>query len=61
MKNRLILFKTFTVVEFYGENEEINRNIKNVMTIALWEIFWSYVFNPLILKITGVCMLPWQQ
>ena len=36
MKNRLILFQTFTVVEFYGENDEINRNF---MTIALWEIF----------------------
>ena len=53
MTNRLTLFKTFTVVELYGENDEINRSIENFMTIALWEIFWSYVFNPLILKITG--------
>ena len=61
MKNRLILFKTSTKVEFYGENDERNRNIENLITIALWELFWSNVFNPLILRITGVCMLPWQQ
>ena len=61
MKNRLVLFKNFTEVEFYGENDEINRNIKNLMTIALWEFFWSNVFNSLILRITWVCMLPWQQ
>ena len=61
MKHRLILFKTLTVVKCYGENGEINRNIENFKTITLWEIFWSYVFNPLILKITGVCILPWQQ
>ena len=36
MKNRLILFKTFTNVE-HGENNEINRN---VLTIALWEFCW---------------------
>ena len=35
MTNRLILFKNFTIVEFYGENDEINRNIENLMTIAL--------------------------
>ena len=35
MKNRLILFKTFPVVEFYGEFDEINRNIENFMTIAM--------------------------
>ena len=28
MKNRLILFKTFTSVEFRGENNEINRIYK---------------------------------
>ena len=61
MKNRLILFKTFTKAEFYEENYEINRNIENLMTIALWAFFWSNVFNPLILRITGECMLPWQQ
>ena len=61
MKNRLILFKTPIKVEFYGENDEINRNIENLITIALWELFWSNVFNPLILRITGVCMSPWQQ
>ena len=61
MKNRLILFKTFTKVEFYGETDEINITIENLMTIALWEFFWSNVFNPFILRITGVCMLPWQQ
>ena len=61
MKNRLILFKTFTDVEFYGENDEINRNIESSTTIALWEFFWSNVFNPLFLRIMGGCMLPWQQ
>ena len=59
MKNRLILFKTFTDTEFYGENDEIIKNIENLMTSALWEFFRSNVFNPLILRITGVCMLPW--
>ena len=61
MKKRLKLFKIFTKIEFYGENDEINQNIENVMTIALWEFFRNNVFNPLILRITGVCMLPWQQ
>ena len=61
MKNRLILFKTCTKVEFYGENDEMNRKFENLITIALWEFFWSNVFNPSILRITGVCMLPWQQ
>ena len=61
MKNRLILFKTFMKADFYGENDEIIRNIENLMTIALWAFFWSNVFNPLILRITGTCMLPWQQ
>ena len=58
IKNRLLLLKTFTKVEFYGENNEINRNIENLMTIALWELIWSNVFNPLILRITWVSMLP---
>ena len=35
MKNKQIFLKTFTVVEFYGENDEMNRNIENLMTIAL--------------------------
>ena len=39
MKNRQILFKTFTKVEFHGENDEIERNIESFMTIALWESF----------------------
>ena len=34
-KNRQILFKTFTKVEFHGENDEIKRNIESFMTIAL--------------------------
>ena len=51
IKNRQILLKIFTVVEFYGENDEMNRNIENLMTIALWEFCWSKVFNPLLLRI----------
>ena len=39
MKNKLIFFKTFTDVELYGENYEINRNIESSTTIALWEFF----------------------
>ena len=61
MKNRQILFKTFTKVEFHGENDEIERNIESFMTIALWEFFWYNVVNPLVWRITEVCMLPWQQ
>ena len=60
VKSRLTLFKTFTNVEFYGENNEMNKNIENLITIALWEFFWLNFFNPLILRITMVCMLPWQ-
>ena len=33
MKNRLILFKTFINVEFYEQNDEINRHIEKIMTI----------------------------
>ena len=40
MKNRLILFKTFTNNVEHGENNEINRNIENLLTIALWEFCW---------------------
>ena len=61
MTNRLVLFKNFTLAEFYGENDEINRNIENCLTIALWEFCRSNVFNFLILRIKGVCMLQWQQ
>ena len=39
MKIRLLLFKTFTKVEFCGKNDEINRNVQNLMTIALWNFF----------------------
>ena len=39
MTNRLILLKNFTKVELYEENDEISRNIENLMTIALWEFF----------------------
>ena len=53
--------KTFTNVEFHGENNEKNRNVENLMTTALWEFFWLNIFNPLIMRITMVCMLPWQQ
>ena len=61
MTNRPILFKNFTKVEFYGENDKIYRNIRKCLTIALWEVCRSNVFNSLILRITGVCTLPWQQ
>ena len=61
IKHRLILFNTLTTVELYAKNYEINRNIENLVTIALWELFWLNIFNPLILRITMVCMLPWQQ
>ena len=33
MKNRQILLKTFTKVEFHGENDKIKRNIESFMTI----------------------------
>ena len=56
-KNRQILLKTFTVVEFYGGNDEMNRNIENLMTIASWEFCLSNFFNPVILRIMGVWML----
>ena len=39
MRNRLTLFKTFTDIESYEENDEMNRNIENLMTIASWEFF----------------------
>ena len=61
MQKRQILFKDFTSVEICGENNEISRNIENLITIALWEFFWWIVLNPLILNIGRVCMLPWEQ
>ena len=39
MTNKLILLKNSTKVECYEENDEMSRNIENVMTIALWEFF----------------------
>ena len=39
MTNMLILLKNFTKVEFYDKNYKISRNIENLMTIALWELF----------------------
>ena len=39
MKNRQILFKTFTKVEFHGENDKIKRNIESCMTIASGNYF----------------------
>ena len=35
MTNRLILLENFTKVELYEENDEICRNIENLMTFAL--------------------------
>ena len=35
---RPILLKTWTHVEFSGQNDDNNRNIRDSMTIALWEI-----------------------
>ena len=61
MAKKLILFKNLTKVQFYEENDEINRNIEECMTIALWEFFGFNVFNSLILRMIGVCILPWQQ
>ena len=39
MTNKLILLKNLIKIYFYEENDEISRNIENVMTIALWEFF----------------------
>ena len=36
VKNRLIVFKTFTNVESYGENNAMNKNIENLITMAFW-------------------------
>ena len=35
---RPILLKTWTQVEFSGQNDDNNRNIRDSMTNALWEI-----------------------
>ena len=35
---RPILLKTWTQVEFSGQNDGNKRNIRNSVTIALWEI-----------------------
>ena len=32
------MFKTLTKIEFSGQNDDNNRNIKNTIAIALWEI-----------------------
>ena len=40
MTDSPILSKPFTKVEFYKENDEMNRSIENVITIALWKFFW---------------------
>ena len=37
VKIRPILLKTWTKVEFSGQNDDNNRNIKDSMTIASWE------------------------
>ena len=55
------MFKTFIDIEFYEENDEMNRNIEDLMTIASWEFIWSNVFNSLVLRVPVVCWLPWQQ
>ena len=38
VKTRPILLKTWTKVEFSGQNDDNNRNMKDSMTIASWEI-----------------------
>ena len=38
VKIRAIILKTWTKVEFSGQNDNNNRNIKGSMTIASWEI-----------------------
>ena len=35
---RPILLKTWTQVDFSGHDDDNNRNIRNSMTITLWEI-----------------------
>ena len=35
---RPIVLKTWTQVEFSGQNDDNDRNIRDSMTIALWEI-----------------------
>ena len=38
VKIRPILLKTWTKVEFSGQNDDIYRNIKDSMTVASWEV-----------------------
>ena len=38
VKIRPISLKTWTTVEFSGQNDDNNRKIKDSMTIASWEI-----------------------
>ena len=38
VKIRLIALKTWTKVEFSGQNDDNNRKIKDSITIASWEI-----------------------
>ena len=61
MKNRQILFKTFTKVEFHGENDEINKKYLKFYDRCIVGILLVHCFNPLVLRITEACMLPWQQ
>ena len=35
---RPIVLKTLTKVEFFGQNDDNNRNTKDSLTIASWEI-----------------------
>ena len=53
-----ILLQIWTKVQFSGQNDDNNRNIKNSITIASWDI--SGV-KPWMLRIRKACMLPWQQ
>ena len=38
MEMRDFFVQNLTNVKFSGESNEINRNIENIITIALWEI-----------------------
>ena len=45
VKIKPILLKTLTKVEFVGQNDENNRNMKNSIAIASWEIPDGTVLN----------------
>ena len=45
VKTRPIRLKTWTKVEFSGQNDDNNRNIKDSMTIASWEISEGMFLN----------------